>query len=494
MTRNKLLTPHQIVEFAMRIDQAGSTLNESLLLEELDKEVALKISQGNDELISMLDELNKAFAGKVPAVDKEIEKLRSAADKSATILKKLVKGSDSKLSSEKLLAKIASFFKGKIDPKALMNSILLLQSRAQELVEILKYSTPKIIKKLEAAGAKETETRKMYEVLGANQSMVEMALKDLLKKAKPGLFKTAGNFFKSLNVDKKIINLDDAVDYDTIAKEMSEMVVADFFSVHNGTASIQTDGGKDFKNVMKDAAGSLKTGSKAEDTGTDKMSAPPESEDEAKEEQSKSEDAIKTAIQDVSKEKIPPKAAALKAMDDWSASLSASAQKDLNAKNRMGDLKDAIGMALDDASKAVEGEVEAAVQAWRDEHEEQLIKNKRFTKKSFDSLQDMIPKLTSFLMKTQEESTRRLTVQEVRKFVFAYLDKKVLNSTDNMLQEKTRMPKEVAELKKNRRNPGDALRNMVRIAKIIKEMRESDVRDSRGNVVIEPGLKVRHKK
>ena len=46
----------------------------------------------------------------------------------------------------------------------------------------------------------------------------------------------------------------------------------------------------------------------------------------------------------------------------------------------------------------------------------------------------------------------------------------------------------------SRVSPGASLRNMVQIAKILKEMKESDVRDARGNVVIEPGLKVRHKK
>ena len=59
MTEKRLLTPYEIVEYALRIDQEGSLLNESLLLEKLDGEAALKISQGNDRLIEMLDELIK---------------------------------------------------------------------------------------------------------------------------------------------------------------------------------------------------------------------------------------------------------------------------------------------------------------------------------------------------------------------------------------------------------------------------------------------------
>jgi hypothetical protein len=37
------------------------------------------------------------------------------------------------------------------------------------------------------------------------------------------------------------------------------------------------------------------------------------------------------------------------------------------------------------------------------------------------------------------------------------------------------------------------LKEILKISKILKEMKEADLRDSQGNVVIEPGLKVRHK-
>ena len=38
------------------------------------------------------------------------------------------------------------------------------------------------------------------------------------------------------------------------------------------------------------------------------------------------------------------------------------------------------------------------------------------------------------------------------------------------------------------------IKNLVQISRILKEIREADLRDSKGKVVIEPGLKVRHKK
>jgi hypothetical protein len=92
-------------------------------------------------------------------------------------------------------------------------------------------------------------------------------------------------------------------------------------------------------------------------------------------------------------------------------------------------------MALDDAAKAVESEVAAAVQAWRGDHEEQLIKNKRFSKKNFQSLEDLVPKLAAAMMKTKNESSRTLTKETVRKAVYTYLNRKFLSQSDNILSE-----------------------------------------------------------
>ena len=91
-------------------------------------------------------------------------------------------------------------------------------------------------------------------------------------------------------------------------------------------------------------------------------------------------------------------------------------------------------MSLDDAASSVEGQVKAAIAAWRDDHEEQLIKNRRFSKKSFQSLEDMVPKLVSFIMKAKNESRFRVTNQSVRKIVFSLLSKK-FSSTAPVLSE-----------------------------------------------------------
>jgi hypothetical protein len=101
----------------------------------------------------------------------------------------------------------------------------------------------------------------------------------------------------------------------------------------------------------------------------------------------------------------------------------------------MGDLKDAIGMALDDSAKAVESEVEAAIQLWRDEHEETLMKSKRFAKKNFDSLQSMIPSLAASMLKKANESRFTITKSSVRKIVFEFLNRKFYKKSESILSE-----------------------------------------------------------
>ncbi len=163
---------------------------------------------------------------------------------------------------------------------------------------------------------------------------------------------------------------------------------------------------------------------------------PPLPPEEGKKEQAKVEKQIKTAVKSVvSKKNQSPKVAALKAIDTWTKSLSKTSQAELAASNRLKDLKLTVDMALDDSAKAVEGEVSAAVQAWRDDHEAQLVKNNRFSKKNFDSLQDLIPKLAAAMMKTKKESRQTIRPETIRKAVFSFLNRKFYPDTPRVLKE-----------------------------------------------------------
>ena len=93
-------------------------------------------------------------------------------------------------------------------------------------------------------------------------------------------------------------------------------------------------------------------------------------------------------------------------------------------------------MAVDDSAKAVEDQVAAAVQAWRDDHEEVLVKSKRFAKKNFEDLKTLMPQLVSAILKKKDERSGRMTQAEVNKFVASrlskifYRDKNVLSEID----------------------------------------------------------------
>ena len=161
----------------------------------------------------------------------------------------------------------------------------------------------------------------------------------------------------------------------------------------------------------------------------------PASDEEAKEEQQDAQSELEAAAREESGESQSPKDAAFGALNTWSSSLSDTSQKSLNSKNRMGDLKDLIGIALDDAAKDVEAQVASAIQAWRDDHEEDLIRSKRFAKKNFDSLQKVIPQLVSSILKKANESKFRLNNTNVQKIVFEFLNRKFYKNYDSVLSE-----------------------------------------------------------
>ena len=255
-------------------------------------------------------------------------------------------------------------------------------------------------------------------------------------------------FLDSLKADKgfasavaELINLDEsmyrrslsallfeAVEFDVLKSAASSASDDEGVQVQlaRGLATVMTDQGIEVKNVPAED----KAEEKAEDD-----EVPVADEKEAKEEQAEADAELKSAVKGEVGQSQTPKDAAFGALDAWTTGLSATSQKSLTAKNRIGDLKDVIGMALDDSAKAVEGEVAAAIQAWRDDHEETLMKSKRFAKKNFDALQQLIPKLASTMLQKSNESVLKLTRGNVRKIVFEFLNRKFYKNSDNVLSE-----------------------------------------------------------
>ena len=145
---------------------------------------------------------------------------------------------------------------------------------------------------------------------------------------------------------------------------------------------------------------------------------------------------LETAAQEVVEEPLAPAAAVAKALDDWASGLSASSQKTLASAGRLESLKSGVAGSLEKAADAVAGEVASAVQAWRSENEETLIKSKRFAKSNFDSLESLIPQIAAQMLKKTSESRFRLTKGMVKNSVYRFLDKKF--KSDGVLFESKR--------------------------------------------------------
>jgi hypothetical protein len=186
----------------------------------------------------------------------------------------------------------------------------------------------------------------------------------------------------------------------------------------------------DLQEPLKDAAERAEQDEEQEGETPETGEVPIADEKEAAVEQKQAESEIKNAVKGEVDKSQSPKDAVFGALDAWNSELSATSQKSLTSKNRIGALKDAISAALDDSAKAIESEVAAAIQAWRGDHEETLIKSKRFAKKNFDSLQQLIPRLASIMLKKTTESRSGLNKKHVKSFVYSYLNKHFQNRLD----------------------------------------------------------------
>ena len=134
------------------------------------------------------------------------------------------------------------------------------------------------------------------------------------------------------------------------------------------------------------------------------------------------------------------KASVKKALEDWQQSLSKTSQSSLDQKNRRLSLQDAVFGSIDQAGEELEGAIRDAIASWRGEHEEALIKSKRFAKKNFASLEDMVPQMAkAVLTRANESNIKRITYTMVEKAIHNYLSNRFKDKS--VLQEFNRMNK-----------------------------------------------------
>ena len=281
----------------------------------------------------------------------------------------------------------------------------------------------------------------VYKVPKWFQSAWAEGSKSAEKETKGGFFKKAmsfiGGLFKGAKtgrvVDAKVLaDAIKATPYEALMALDLQGEVQALTGASEGTAGETAELAS--AGVAASGGGESKSSGGADAEAVEKeLGAPPASEEESAEEQAAAEEELKAAAQDAASEPVPPAVAAAKALDDWQAGLSKSSQQALASKDRIGSLKTAINTSLEGAADALAKEVQSAIASWRSEHEETLMKSRRFAKKNFDSLESLIPQLVSMMLKKTSESKVKLTKGMVHKTVHNALNRK-FNASGTLLE------------------------------------------------------------
>lgn len=273
--------------------------------------------------------------------------------------------------------------------------------------------------KLKSGAAKAVAVPKWYQQ--AFQGGMDSA------KAEAGdFFSKVGAFFKGLfGAGPEQMGIDPA----TFADEIVQCTLEELGAVTKAVDALEAE----MTGAVEDSAGdsaAVQAGASAAQEGeegggeTATGEPAPASEEEGAEEVDTAQSGLEGAVQAAAGEGGSPADAIMSAIDGWYDSLSDSSKKSLDANDRLGGLKSSIKASVDAASDTLSSSVGDAVAQWRGENEETLLKSKRFAKKNFDSLEELIPQLAAELLKKTNEAGIRLTKSMVKKSVYRFLDKK----------------------------------------------------------------------
>ena len=484
MTKSKILkisgnnSLNEVFTKAHYLIDSDRSINETslkfLLFENIDeadvKKVSDAIKNSRDQIKNVED-----FIDQLKKDGFEVSKIKSVSDH-LTNLKKALDTAQGEMAAVNFdTGAVSSFLGQTLSLPQIAQAAISIQSKASDFGTGFSNAIKNITDNLDSL-VKDENARSLpiRDIAGQGgfptEEKIKSGIEKSIKKSLGGGFfgKLKGFLGKSLSgPQKKIMSQIPDIDEGEVGTQVADAILdtsIDTLTKGGGIKVAKAPDIAQIADITKDAVELIedekeeksqadsKSGSKESESTAKKSSEPPPLPDEAKEqkseaeppplpeeegkaEQEKAQEEIKTAVKDEAAESQTPKDAAFGALDAWTASLSKTSQDSLKAKNRIGDLKDIIGVALDDSAKAVEGEVTAAIQAWRDDNEETLMRSRRFAKKNFDALQDLIPKLASAMLKKSNESTLKMTKSNIRKIVFEYLDRKFYKDSDKMLYE-----------------------------------------------------------
>ena len=449
---------------SIRPETLSVSLSESslvgMLTENLDEADVKKVVKAIDAAEKQLEAIDAYFdslenfdRGKISEVNDYLSDLKQALERT--------RGSLAVANFE--TGTVSKFLGQKITLPQLTQAAITIHTKAQDFIKGFVGAVSNIESNLgPLVKDEEDKAKPLRDLAQAGKIPDEKKLENGIKKAMKsalggGFFQKVKSFFTKAmtGAEKKIMDELPELNVDVAVGEIADAFLDSSIEAFSQSASKlpKPESSGQLEDVAQESQKAEEAAAEQAEASADTGSGeppPPQNEKEAKEEQDEAQAQLTSAVKDEAKDAQSPKDASLGALDAWAKSLSKSSQSALKASNRLGSLKDIIGTALDDSAKAVESEVAAAIQAWRDDNEETLIKGKRFSKKNFDSLENLIPKLAGAMLKKANESSFRLTKQHVKKFVNKFLDRKFYKNTDNLLAESKYSESEMIVYKMNR--------------------------------------------
>jgi len=318
---------------------------------------------------------------------------------------------------------IMNFFGSKATLPDLASSTIILNARAADFANGFLRALQNIQDNLVPILSDVDDSETLANAAGANPNIdlekISAGLNAELKKSLGGtMFGKVKSFFQQgigSSAGSKVLKSLPKRDMAVLAKTISDALINAKISNLLGQDIPTPDDSevRGLEDEMKDIADA------APDEGE-------EGEDAKENEEETSEDIdadLEAAAKEAAETSKSPTDGALDALDSWVEKLSASSQQTLRAGGRLDALKSGIKDRLERSADAISGEIEGAIGDWRAEHEETLVKSKRFSKKNFDTLQKLVPNLTSFMLKQVEESAGKLTRDSVRQFTYLYLNR-----------------------------------------------------------------------
>ena len=329
--------------------------------------------------------------------------------------------------------KISKFFGKKFTLPALVAAAVKLNSRAVDFGKGFSSSMDKIKGQLVTQLKNVDKTLTLADAVGGDPDFdlekIAKGIEDELTKSLKGTFlqKVKGFFNKALLgpeadiMSAKELNVDMAELAEQIAAGLINAKIENLLG--QAPPEVPDDSVTDLADEMQDVAEEQETDLGDEGDADLEREGTPED----------AEAAIKDAVSGQAGENKSPLDAALDALDGWASSLSKSSQETLRAAGRFDALKSGIQDRLENSADAVQKQVEQALNDWITNNEETLIKSKKFSKKNFESLRSLIPRLAAEMTKKVSESIANISKAAVYRFVDNYMTKKF--SRNNLINE-----------------------------------------------------------